>query len=117
MAFGASLIYMQRSGHEILRIDLRKMIFDRLLFSQSMKIGLPSAVQQTLVAMGFLALQWIVNGFGTDAYAAYTAAGRLDAFAGMPAMNFSLAASLTHCPTSALGASMFSLPGPARSSL
>jgi MATE family, multidrug efflux pump len=56
-----------------------------------MRIGLPSAVQQTLVAMGFMALQRIVNGFGTDAVAAYTAAGRLDAFAGMPAMNFSMA--------------------------
>jgi Na+-driven multidrug efflux pump len=56
-----------------------------------MRIGLPSAAQQTLVAMGFMALQRIVNGFGTDAVAAYTAAGRLDNFAGMPAMNFSMA--------------------------
>lgn len=91
VAFGVSWIYMQKSGHEILRIDPRRMIFDRGLFAQSMKIGLPSAAQQTLVAMGFLALQRIVNGFGTDAVAAYTAAGRLDSFAGMPAMNFSIA--------------------------
>jgi putative MATE family efflux protein len=67
------------------------MVFDRRLFGQAMRIGLPSAAQQTLVAMGFMALQRIVNGFGTDAVAAYTAAGRLDSFAGMPAMNFSMA--------------------------
>ncbi len=91
VAFGASWIYMQRSRHEVLHINLRRMTFDRALFAQSMKIGLPSAAQQTLVAMGFMALQWIVNGFGTDAAAAYTAAGRLDSFAGMPAMNFSMA--------------------------
>ena len=91
IAFGASWIYMQSSRHEILRIDLRRMVFDRHLFAKSMRIGLPSAMQQTLVAMGFMALQRIVNGFGTDAVAAYTAAGRLDSFAGMPAMNFSMA--------------------------
>jgi putative MATE family efflux protein len=91
IAFGASWIYMQRSGHDLLRIDLRRMVFDRRLFGQAMRIGLPSAAQQTLVAMGFMALQRIVNGFGTDAVAAYTAAGRLDSFAGMPAMNFSMA--------------------------
>jgi putative MATE family efflux protein len=91
IAFAASWVYMQKSRHEILHIDLRRMVFDRHLFGQSMRIGLPSAVQQTLVAMGFMALQRIVNGFGTDAVAAYTAAGRLDSFAGMPAMNFSMA--------------------------
>ncbi len=91
IAFAVSWVYMQRSGHDILRIDLRRMVFDRRLFGKSMRIGLPSAVQQTLVAMGFMALQRIVNGFGTDAVAAYTAAGRLDSFAAMPAMNFSMA--------------------------
>lgn len=91
IAFAASWVYMQRSGHELLRIDLRRMVFDRRLFGQSMRVGLPSAAQQSLVAMGFMALQRIVNGFGTDAVAAYTAAGRLDSFAGMPAMNFSMA--------------------------
>jgi putative MATE family efflux protein len=91
VAFAVSWVYMQRSGHEILRIDLRHMVFDRHLFGKAMRIGLPSAVQQTLVAMGFMALQRVVNGFGTDAVAAYTAAGRLDSFAAMPAMNFSMA--------------------------
>ena len=91
VAFGVSWVYMQKSGHELLRIDLRHMVFDRHLFAQSMRLGLPSAVQQTLVAMGFMALQRIVNGFGTNAVAAYTAAGRLDSFAAMPAMNFSMA--------------------------
>jgi putative MATE family efflux protein len=91
VAFGVSWVYMQRSGHEILRIDLKHMVFDRPLFAESMRIGLPSAAQQTLVAMGFVALQGIVNGFGTDTVAAYTAAGRLDSLAGMPAMNFSMA--------------------------
>jgi putative MATE family efflux protein len=91
LAFVASFVYMQRSRHEVLHIDVRRLVFDRAIFAQSMRIGLPSGAQQTLVAAGFMALSRIVNGFGTDAMAAYTAAGRLDSFAGMPAMNFAMA--------------------------
>jgi putative MATE family efflux protein len=91
VAFAVSWVYMQRSRHEILHLDLKRMVFDRRIFAESMRIGLPSAVQQTLVAMGFVTLQSIVNRFGTDAVAAYTAAGRLDSLAGIPAMNFSMA--------------------------
>jgi putative MATE family efflux protein len=91
IAFAASFVYMQASRHELLHIDVRRLVFDRAIFAQSMRIGLPSGGQQTLVAAGFMALSRIVNGFGTDAMAAYTAAGRLDSFAGMPAMNFAMA--------------------------
>jgi len=91
IAFAAGLVYMQRSRHDVLRIHPRRMPFDRIIFARSMRIGLPSGGQQTLVAAGFMALTRIVNGFGTDAIAAYTAAGRLDQFAGMPAMNFAMA--------------------------
>ncbi len=40
-----------------------------------------------------LAITRIVNGFGTDVLAAYSAAGRLDSLAGLPAMNFGAALS------------------------
>ena len=90
-AFLLSYRATQRSPHEVLHLDLRHVIFDRKLFARSMSIGIPTGIQQALVAMGMMALTRIVNGFGTDALAAYTAAGRLDTFAGMPALNFSLA--------------------------
>lgn len=91
IAFVLCWIAMQRSPHEVLHFDLRYMTFDRELFLQSMRIGIPSGVQQVLVAMGFMAITRIVNGFGTDTIAGYAAASRLDSFAGMPAMNFSMA--------------------------
>jgi putative MATE family efflux protein len=56
-------------------------------------IGLPTGLQQTFVSMGMLAVTRIVNGFGTDVIAAYSAAGRLDSLAAMPAMNFGAALS------------------------
>lgn len=69
------------------------MKFDNELFFKSIKIGIPSGIQQMAVAAGFMALTRIVNDFGTNAIAAFTAAGRIDAFAMMPAMNFSMALS------------------------
>lgn len=91
LAFGLCLLYVQRSRHKVLRMNLRQLVFDREIFVQSLRIGLPSGAQQTLVALGFLTLTRIVNGFGTDVVAGYAAASRLDSFAGMPAMNFAMA--------------------------
>lgn len=77
----------------VLRIRLKGMRFDREIFRHSIRIGLPSAVQQVLMAMGLMALSRIVNAFGTDTIAGFTVATRLDTFAMMPAMNFSMALS------------------------
>ena len=94
VSFLLGVLYIARSPkYEALHLDLRRMRFDREIFRHSIRIGLPSAVQQVLVAMGMMALSRIVNGFGTKVIAAYTAAGRLDSFAMMPAMNFSIAIS------------------------
>jgi putative MATE family efflux protein len=57
------------------------------------KIGLPTGIQQSLVSLGFVALTRIVNPFGTNVIAGYTAATRLDSFAALPAMNISMAVS------------------------
>jgi len=86
------LIYL-RIQNEIFRFHWNRLTFDFLIFKQSLIIGLPTGVQQMLVAAGFMALSRIVNGFGTITIAAYTAASRLDSFASMPAMNLSMAVS------------------------
>jgi putative MATE family efflux protein len=67
------------------------MVFDKAIFIKSLKIGLPTGLQQTFVALGMLALTRIVNSFGTDVIAAYSVAGRIDTMASMPAMNFAMA--------------------------
>lgn len=70
-----------------------KMRFDTTIFKQCLNIGLPTGLQQSFVAMGMMAILAIVNGFGTDTVAAFTAAGRIDMFAALPAMNFAAALS------------------------
>ncbi len=91
-AFFSIVIYLNRY-HSFLDFSPLKMRFDRELFRKSLKIGLPSGVQQTFVAVGFLALYRIVNMFGTPTIAAYSIAMRIDSFAVLPAMNFSAAIS------------------------
>jgi putative MATE family efflux protein len=92
VSFLLSQIYLARR-FELFRFDLKKITFDRTIFLTTLKIGLPTGIQQMLVATGMMALSRIVNNFGTTAVAAYTAAGRIDSFASMPAMNLSAALS------------------------
>ncbi len=91
-AFITGVIYLNRT-HEIVKFNSLKLVFDKAIFRKSLMIGLPTGLQQTFVSLGMLAVTRIVNGFGTDAIAAYSAAGRLDSLAGMPAMNFGAALS------------------------
>ncbi len=92
IAFFAISFYINRF-HSFLTFNPLKMKFNKALFLKSMKIGLPAGFQQTFVSIGFLALYRIVNMFGTSTIAAYAVAMRIDAFAALPAMNFSAALS------------------------
>ncbi len=91
-AFVLLTIYLNRT-HEVLRLRFGAFEFDRGILKKGLMIGLPSGVQQMMVAAGMMALTRIVNGFGTNAVAAFTAAGRVDTFAVMPAMSLSVAIS------------------------
>lgn len=86
-------IYYLNKNHEVLKLNIKDMKFDKHIFRLSLKIGLPTGVQQMLFSVGIMALQSIVNSFGTDAVAAYTAASKVDSFASMPIMNFGAAIS------------------------
>ena len=91
-AFITGIIYLNRT-HPIINLSWRKLHFDHEIFNKSLKIGLPSGIQQTFVALGMMALMRVVNNFGTNTLAAYTAAGRIDSLAALPAMNFGAALS------------------------
>jgi putative MATE family efflux protein len=89
-AFGLAIFWLNRT-HKLIRIALRGLKFDKEIFLQSIKIGLPTGVQQTLVAMGALALLGFVNTFGTNVIAGFSVASRLDALAIIPSMSFAQA--------------------------
>ncbi|MDP2790427.1 MAG: MATE family efflux transporter [Rectinemataceae bacterium] len=86
---GALIILDTRNPY--VRLDGRNLKWDKAIFAQILRIGLPTGLQQTLVSLGMMLLTRIVNGFGPLAMAAYTAAVRIDSIASMPAMNLSQA--------------------------
>jgi len=89
-AFFTAIIYLNKT-HKIIRFSLKDLNFDKILFKKSVRIGLPTGLQQTFVAAGMMALISIVNGFGTNVIAAYSVATRIDSLASLAAMNFSAA--------------------------
>jgi len=92
IAFIVAVFYLNKN-HELIKFNLREFAFDYQIFKQSLRIGLPTGLQHTFVALGMMALMGIVNGFGTDVVAGYTAAGRLDSLAVIPSMVFAIALS------------------------
>jgi len=91
-AFLTTVIYLNRT-HPLINLSWRKLDWDKQIFRDSVKIGLPTGFQQTFVSLGMIALLRIVNDYGTNVIAAYSVAGRIDGMAGLPAMNFGAALS------------------------
>lgn len=91
-AFVTLIVYLNRK-HLLINLSWRRLYWDREVFHESIRIGVPTGFQQTFVSLGMLALLRIVNDFGTDTVAAYSVAGRIDGLASLPAMNFGQALS------------------------
>ena len=72
-----ALAYVNNT-HPLLSIKKQDMLFDWKLFKESLKIGLPTSVQQCAIALGLIALLGIVNSLGTNTLTAYGAAGKID---------------------------------------
>lgn len=89
-AFVSAIIYLNKT-HKVVRFSFKDLSFDFPIFKKIVRIGLPTGIQQTFVAVGMMALSGIVNLFGTNVIAAYTAAGTIDGIAATPAMTLSQA--------------------------
>ncbi|GAA0090013.1 MATE family efflux transporter [Paraclostridium bifermentans] len=92
VAFIFSVIYLNKR-HEILKIRIRNLKYDSIIFKTGLKLGLPSAVQQTLFSIGNITLQSLVNGYGTSAMAAFGAGSKVETFISLPIMNLGSAVS------------------------
>ena len=62
--------------------------FDKALFKQAMKLGIPSGIQQALFSVGSLVIQSLVNSFGSAFMAGFNGANKIDTFAFMPIQSF-----------------------------
>lgn len=89
-AYFAAIWYINRKN-SVFKIHLLKLKFNWRIFRQCVNYGIPTGIQQSFVALGGLALMAIINEYGTDVIAGYTAGMRVEALAVIPAMNFSMA--------------------------
>ncbi len=71
-----------------------------------LKISLPMGFQSSIIAIGSIILQFMLNTLGADAVAAYTVAGRVEQIATLPAFSFGLA--LVNFTAQNMGAKKFS---------
>lgn len=84
------LFYIQRK-YSIIKINFRHLTFDRSLFSQALKLGIPSGLQQMCFSLGIMVMQALVNGYGSTFMAGFNGANKIDSFAFMPVQSYAIA--------------------------
>ncbi len=89
-AFITAVIYI-RKKYDLIKLRIFGLKFDKEIFIKSFKIGLPSGIQQMVVAIGMIAIYRIVSKFGLQVTDAYSVAMRIDFLGMIPAMSFSMA--------------------------
>ena len=65
--------------------------FDPRILAESVRIGLPGGVQNTLFCVGTMAIQRLVNSHGPEFMAGFSISGRIDSVAFMPIASFASA--------------------------
>ena len=74
------------------RVTWKKIRMHKRMAVSIIKLGLPTAIQNAVIAFSNMLIQAGVNGFGTSAMAGFTAYMKVDGFNILPIMSFSLAA-------------------------
>lgn len=77
--------------YPFLHIRFFQLKLDRSLLRQIVRLGVPSAIQQCQFSVAILIMQALINGFGNDFAAGFSAANKIDTFVFMPIQSFSTA--------------------------
>ena len=72
------LLCLTRAHGAPFQLFLRELSLRRQPFLDEMRIGLPTALQSVMYNISNIVIQASINGFGTDAVAAWTAYGKVD---------------------------------------
>ena len=73
---------------DIARFHKGQFRFHREMFTTSLRLGIPTSIQQCSVGLGMVLMQRLINSFGVDTISAITAAMKLESFAMVPIMMF-----------------------------
>ncbi len=83
--------HLFRKG-EVYTVELRRVRFHRDMLREILRYGLPSAVQNSVIAIANVVVQSQINLFGKYAMAAYGVHCRIEGFAFLPITSFCMAA-------------------------
>ena len=93
--------YLRKPG-TIYQLRIRDIGFDGPLMKEVVRVGLPTGIQNSMIAIGNVMVQSNINSFGTNAIAACGTYAKLQGFAFLPIMSFAMA--LTTFTSQNLGA-------------
>jgi len=80
-----SLVYMNRR-YPVFRFKLSELKYDRVMGKRCLQMGIPSMLQQSVVAIGSIFMQRLVNTFGKALMAAFTVGNRVENYIFIPIM-------------------------------
>lgn len=83
------ILYVSRKV-EYFRFEKGEFRFDRELFSEILRMGIPSALQGSVMSLGFVLVQGLINTFGSTYIAAYTAASKMEMLSHLPVDSFAM---------------------------
>jgi putative MATE family efflux protein len=97
--------YLRHKGHELAPNAslLRHMRIEPKILRAVLRIGVPTAMQMVIMSLAEVALLSLVNGFGSDATAAYGAGNQVLGYVQFPAMSIAIAASILGAQTIGAG--------------
>jgi Na+-driven multidrug efflux pump len=84
------MIYLCKKGN-IFSVELKKLRFHGDMLKEIIQYGLPSGVQNSVIAFANVIVQTQINGFGKFATAAYGTHAKIEGFAFLPMMSFNMA--------------------------
>lgn len=84
-------VYFINKHYSFIHIRIFGFFFDKKLFIQAMKLGIPSGIQQALFSVGIMVMQSLVNTYGSAFMAGFNGANKIDTFAFMPIQSFATA--------------------------
>ncbi|MCM1187752.1 MAG: MATE family efflux transporter [bacterium] len=84
------MVYLLRKGN-IYTVEIGKIRFHRDMLSEIVRYGLPSGVQNSVIAFANVIVQSQINSFGKLAMAAYGTHAKIEGFAFLPITSFNMA--------------------------
>ena len=83
-------IQLTKSKYEY-RLQVKKLVLDKEILKQLLKIGLPSGVQNSIIAFANIIVQTYINSFGEMAMAGLGVFSKIEGFAFLPITSFAMA--------------------------